>query len=329
MKLRSTCLFLALSFPLAGLAQIDNFDSLNGYSAGLENRLVNTRDRLINEVKISDQPIYHLSYRYVDRKIDPVTERIRRQMDGSGARLGVNWSFTNWSLGFDVDYDRVSTDYLELNSPSPVPTGGTIKSTGYQLAANLAGFAGDFRYSVGAGWGKADHDGTRVSDIGLSRADYDSDEYFAYLQVEYQFVLTDNAVLTPFAGLSTMRVNGDGFEEMGTAADRRIVSDFKTRETLATIGVRLAGDWGSVRPSLSLAWIKSVSSDDFELGIAAINGTALGVGKVNTPYSSLFHAGLGFQIDLGNNWSLTPQAHYQKGGDETLWTFQLSLAHGF
>ena len=329
MKLRTICFVLACSSPLTVLAQISNFDSLNGYSAGLENRLINTRDRMMDDIRVSDQTRYHFSYRYVDREIDPVTERIRREMDGSGARLGMDWSFGDWALGLDIDYDRVSTDYLELNSPSPIPTSGTIKSRGYQLAANLRGASGNFRYGVGAGWGKTDHDGTRQSDIGLSSADYDSDEYFGFIRVEYLFILTDGVVIAPFAGISSMRVKADGFEESGTAADRRIVSDFSTRETLGTIGIRYDGEWGRVRPSLTLAWIEALDSNDFELGISASNGTPLGVGIVEAPYSGLFHIGAGLRIDLGNDWSLTPSARYQTGGDESAWNVQVGIAYGF
>lgn len=329
MKLRTICLTFACFSPLAGFGQIANFDSLNGYSAGMENRLVNTRDRMMDDVRVSDQTSYQFEYRYMDREIDPVTERIRREMDGSGARLGFDWGFDGWSLGLDVDYDRVSTDYLELNSPSPIPTSGTIKTRSYQLAANLSGAAGDFRYTVGAGWGKSDHDGTRQSDVGLSSASYDSDEYFGFVRAEYLFLLTDGVVIAPFVGLSSMRVKADGFEETGTAADRRIVSDFSTRESLGTIGIRIDGEWGRVRPSFTVAWIEALSSNDFEMAVQASNGTPLGVGVVQSPYSGLFHSSVGLRIDLDNGWSLNPSAHYQTGGDETAWNLRLGIAYGF
>jgi outer membrane autotransporter protein len=116
---------------------------------------------------------------------------------------------------------------------------------------------------------------------------------------------------------------------MGTAADRRIVSDFRIRENLGTIGIRFDGEWGRVRPSLTLAWIEALSNNDFEMGVSASNGMPLGVGLVESPYSGLFHIGAGLRIDLGNDWSLTPSAHYQNGGDETAWNLQVGIGYGF
>lgn len=309
--------------------QLSSFDSLNGYTAGIENRLTLIRDRGLESVtNVSDSGL-SFQYSYMEQKVDPVTERVRRDMDSSVYKVAYQWSGGDWAIGLNLNYDRTSTDYLELNSPSPNPTNGRVKGTGYQAALQAKTALGGFFVGVELGFGKADYDATRQSDVGLSTADFDSDGSFATVRLEYPIYLQSNWVVSPFAAFTTARMKSDGFAEAGGSPDRRIIEDFRIREHLGFVGFDLSLGAGEVRPFLTVAWVERLSSGDFELTSTSPSGANLTTWSVEFPYSGVLALEAGVDWDLADNWRLSPAFRYIKGGDESSWQAGLSLALTF
>lgn len=313
-----------LCVPVIGSgAVIQNFDTLNGYAAGPDNRLLITRERVLQDLGASTDSGVSFRYRYLDREIDPSTERFRRETDGSGLRSAFFWGQGEWGLGFEADYEDLDTRYLELNPPPGAQASrGAVDTEGYQFALNLLGQHEGWRFGVQAGFGYAEHDATRKSDAGISVTDYDSQEFFALVRVERVFRFDDGLALTPFAALSTTRVETDGFEESGSP-DRRIVEGFSFNEHLGLAGVRLSKNWGGATPALSVAWVQRLSSDSYDLA-SSINGLEA-VGRVKSPYTGLLALGLSVEIPLAFDWWLRPEGRYLNGGDDEQWTFGVGV----
>jgi len=179
------------------------------------------------------------------------------------------------------------------------------------------------------GFGQSEHSGTRVSDIGSSSADFDSDDVFFRVQFSYDYALSERTLLQPFVGFSSIKADADGFTEAGTAPDRRIVSDFSARETMGSVGIRLAGRQGNWVPSASVAWFREFSSNETTLDVSAINGTPIGSGVVPNTAKSLFFAGVRLDGRFENGWGFSSEINYLDGGDERQWGFQLGLTKSF
>lgn len=325
-------LFVLAGFLLSALgasAQISNFDSLNGYTAGMENRLTLIRDRGLSPLASVSESEASFRFSYVDQKIDPVSERIRRDMNSSQYQAGYQWSAGTWALGLNVNYDRTTTDYMELESPSPTPTSGRIKGDGYQLGVHAQGALDAFHFGVEVGFGKSDYDATRRSDAGSSTADYDSDGSFATLRLEYHILFDNGWSLVPFGSVTTARIKSDGFAEQGTAPDRRIIQDFSIREHFGIFGLSFVANQGTVRPSFSLAWIERFSSSDFEIASTASDGSNLASGIVLFPYSGILAARAAVDFQLAEDWLLSPEFRYLSGGDETSWRAGFGLSYRF
>lgn len=329
MKTRILSFLFLVALPFSGMGQISNFDSLNGYSSGMENRMTIVRDRGLDFLSFSTATETSLKVRYVDHQVDPVDERILRESDGSGIRAGFQWGLGNWAVGLDLDYESVTTNYRELDSPSPTPSSGYLKGEGYQVAASAMMHLDAWRIGFEAGFGNADFDGIRQSDAGVSAADFDSDETFASARVAYFIDLDNQWIVIPFVAYATSRMKTDGFSETGTAPDRRIVESFRIREHLGILGVRFKADWGSVRPHFSVSWIERLSGDDFRIGSTASDGSNHGIGLVETPYSGMYAIQIGFDFDLGEGWVFHPEVRYLDGGDETNWSLRAGIAYRF
>lgn len=328
MKLRNSTLVplcSLLAAPLVGVGNIQNFDSLNSYAAGPDNRLMVTRDRILTGLGDDVGTRASLGYRYLDREVDPTEERFLRQTDGSGVRVGFFGGLGGWSLGLEFDYEDLTTDYLELGPPAGAsPSRGSINSKGYQVALAFLGHHEGWRLGLQGGYGHADHDATRLSDAGRSVAGYDSQEFFAMARIEHVFAFEDGVELVPFAALSTTRVKTDGFSERGSP-DSRVVEDFSLDEHLGVVGVRVGWTWPQLSPSVSVAWLRRLNGDSYNLVTSSLNGLDRGVGRVDSPYTSLLALGVSADFNLNNQWSLRPEVRYLRGGDDTQWTFGLGM----
>lgn len=328
MKKRHAVFFILLCLPIVGRGQIQNFDSLNGYGAGPDNRLMVVRDRALDDLPATTDSSADLRLRYVTREVDPANERFERDTDGMGARFGLFGGMDYLRFGVDLDYKELTTDYLELDPPGPVGNQGRVETKGYQVGLNLLGHFGEWRLGLQGGYGHADHDATRRSDAGTSMADYDSKEYFAVARVERVFTFESEVSLAPYVAFSTTRVQTDGFTESGSS-DSRIVEDFSMRESLGLAGLRVSRDWGNVHPALSVSWVRRLGGGSFEMVSTASDGMERRSGEVEAPYSDLLAVGVSVDFDLDRGWWLRPEAQYLAGGDVSQWTLGLGLGRSF
>lgn len=322
-------LFAGSLLGVTALAQVSNFDSLNGYAAGLEARIAGHREALFRQPSVHELSGLRLDASYTDRSIDAANDRIERDTRARRATLSYGWDLGHWGFGLAGSVESSSSDYVEVNSPAPTPLHGDMKANTSTAAVWTAAKLGALDVSAALGMGRTTHKGTRLSDIGSSRGEFDSDDVFFHVRVAYDYVLTNTMTLQPFAGLAVIEADADGFTETGTAPDRRIVRPFASRESVGNLGLRLAGRHGTWRPSASVAWFRELSVRETTLGISAINGTFLGNGVVPNTARSLFFASLRLDGRIDDAWTLGAEVNTLTGGDERQWGLQLALSRKF
>ncbi|GAB5562688.1 MAG: hypothetical protein SynsKO_43350 [Synoicihabitans sp.] len=313
----------------SAFAQINNFDSLNGYAAGSERRLSSRNSEFTNLRAPRAGFTIGVDTRYSDRSVDPARDRLRRNSDTQEFKVDASWGTESWAIGAVVGFTDAKSNYEEIDSPAPSPTTGTVDGNGTSARAFLVGRSGLFTFEGSLGFADVSYDGTRNSDIGSSVADYDGSDSFGFVRIAYDWTFNDSVLLKPFAGVVWVESDADGFTEMGTSPDRRIVGGFSTSETNAVIGTKITAQSGNWKPFLTLSWFNELSTDSAELSIRAINGFDLGTGVVPNSSTSLFHARLGVNGDLENGWKMDGSVEIYTGGDQEETGFRLAVSRSF
>jgi outer membrane autotransporter protein len=158
-------------------------------------------------------------------------------------------------LGLAVGYSRGSTDLDRTG-------GGEAETDSYHLG--LYGEYEDGPWNLRAAGAYSWHDVETERQIRYGRvdrraeADYDADQFSAYLRAAYSLQAADGSTVQPFASLAYSRLDRPGFRESG-ADSLNLEVDGETMESLvSTLGVRAIWDreWGKtrVRPELRVGW---------------------------------------------------------------------------
>jgi outer membrane autotransporter protein len=310
-------------------AQIDNFDSLNGYAAGVELRLNSEHQEFYQLRSPQAGFTVALEGNMTNRDVSPAEDRLERENDSGYFGLNVTWGTEAWTLGASIGKVDGSSDYLEVNSPAPTPTSGMVNSDTIVGQLWVVFTSGDFTMSGSLTSSSTDYDATRRSDLGSSTAKFDGSGAFGFIKIAYDFSVSDNLVLTPFGGIIWASADADGFTEQGTAADRRIVGNFSSDESNLALGLRLAPKEGQWKPSVTVGWLNELSSDPAQISVKAINGFDLGVGAVPNASDSLFYVGLGLEGAFEDSWSVRGSIDFFTGGDEEQTGFSFGVRHGF
>lgn len=322
-------LSIAAAMSTVGLAQVSNFDSLNGYVSGVDVRLAQARTEMLRASRAESESNLLVAGSYVDRKVDASLDSIERSSHGESGRVGYNWKVDTWSFGAALGYGTVRSDYNEINSPSPTPLHGYVDSDtteGYVWAVyNASGWRVALEGSLGTTKNKA----RRTSDAGSSTAHYNSSDHAFGLSLSREFSISDGALLEPFVGLSFASASVDGFTEQGTAPDRRIVKDFSMDRNRGAAGVRIVGKSPTWRPYASVGWLTRFSGDSSDISSTAINGMNAGVGRVQAASKGLFYASTGISGKIDENWSSAGTIEYFTGGDERAVGLSLSIGRKF
>ena len=326
---RSLATLLAVTLATLTFAQINNFDSLNGYAAGLELRLNSEHQNFYQLRSPRAGFAVGVEGNSTSREVAPASDRLERENDSNYYGLNASWGTDTWSIGAALVKIDASSDYLEINSPAPNPTSGKIDSDTIAGQFWALFTSGDFTFMGSLTASSTDYDGTRRSDLGASSANFDGSGSFGFAKVTYDFSVSDNMVLTPFGGIIWASAEADGFTELGTAADRRIVGNFSSDESNLAVGLRLAAKEGKWKPSVTIGWLNELSSDPARISIKAINGFDLGVGTVPNASDSLFYAGLGLEGDLDASWSVRGSVDFFTGGEEEQTGFTLGVRRSF
>ena len=310
-------------------AQINNFDSLNGYAAGLELRLSSRHADLTDLRSPKAGWTLNLEGDFVGRDIDPESDRLKRDNKSQQYALVAGWGTEVWNIGATVGITNAKSDYEEINSPAPVPTTGSVDTEGVSGRLWAVRQMGAFTFDAALGMAETSYDGVRKSDVGTSTADFDGNDTFGYLRLAYDWAVTDSVLIVPFAGMVWVDSEADGFTEAGNAPDRRIVGDFSTSESNAVFGAKITAAGGAWKPYLALGWFTELSSDQAVLSVKAINGFDLGQGAVPNASDSLFYASLGVDGDLADGWQVRGSVDFYSGGDEEQTGIRLSLGRSW
>ena len=264
-----------------------------------------------------------------NRTVNPANDRLERENDSDYFGLNLTWGTDTWNIGASIGKINTSSDYLEINSPAPTPTSGLVNSDTVMGQVWLVFTSGDFKVTGSLTSSSTDYEGTRRSDLGSSSAKFGGSGAFGFVKIAYNFTVSEKIVLTPFGGVVWASADADGFTEQGTAADRRIVSDFSSDETNLALGLRLAPKEGQWKPTLTVGWLNELSSDPARISVKAINGFDLGVGAVPNASDGLFYAGLGLEGEFEDNWAVRGSVDFFTGGDEEQTGFSVGIRRGF
>lgn len=324
----ASLLFVVVA-SLPALAQVSNFDTLNGYTAGVENRVAQARSAMLRLGPADSQPNLTVTVSYLNRTLDATGDSIERDTKGDRGTVGYTWTRGDWSGGFGVATDFTKSDYREINSPAPKPLNGKVTTRALEGSAWVGVNFGAARVVVVGAVARSTNKGTRISDAGFSRADYDSRDRSLGLQVSYNMSPGENFSVQPFASISSATADADGFTEQGTAPDRRIVRDYSVRETFGALGARIAGTQGPWIPSVTVAWLNQFSDGNMRISSSAINGSNLGSGMVPGSAKNLFYLGAGLNGTVAERWLLGLDVQYFNGGEEKQFGLSVNLRRTF
>lgn len=321
---------LLLALSAAGVsAQVSNFDSLNGYAAGVDTRLALSRGYLLRNPAAGATSNLFVNGSYTSRDVDAATDSMERSTDAQSFMVGYNWRLEGWSFGVGLVAESTSSDYVELNSPAPQPLRGSVDGDSFKGVV-WAGFKlGQVDVGLHATAGSTSNDGVRRSDAGTSRAEFDSQDFSIGLRLSYTTQLSDTVVLEPFFGLNFASADSDGFAEQGTAPDRRILRDFKMRDDRIAAGVTISGKSGDWVPTATIAWLHRISDDGTTISSTASNGLNLGAGFAPSASDGVFLIGAGISGKLADRWRFDGTVDYSNGGDEEQFTLNLGVRREF
>lgn len=310
-------------------AQVSNFDSLNGYAAGVDTRLALSRSMLLRGTPADASSNLFVTGTYLSRDVDAASDSMERSTDASSFTLGYNWKLPTWTVGVGVVSESTSSDYVELNSPAPQPLRGSVDGdsikgvvwTGFKLGpvdVSLFGFSGT-----------TDNDGIRRSDAGTSRATFGSRDLSVGFRLSYATQFGEAVNFEPFVGMNFSSAKNDGFAEQGTAPDRRILRDFTMRDDRFALGATVAGSGAGWVPSATIAWLQRTSESGTTIPNTASNGSNLGLGLAPAASRGLFYISAAFRGKLSDHWAMDGSVDFATGGDEQQVSLNLSVRRLF
>ena len=326
---RISATVFAASMATVVSAQINNFDSLNGYAAGVELRLNSEHQGFFEMRSPREGFSVGLEGSTLNRDVSPANDRLKRDNSVSYYGLNASWGNEMWNIGASLSQTDTSSDYLEINSPAPTPTSGKVDSDSLAGRLWFVYTSGDFNFQGSLTRSSTDYTGSRRSDLGASTAKFDGTGSFGILKLSYDLSVSDKVAVTPFGGIIWASAEADGFTEQGTAADRRIVSRFSSDESNLAVGVRIGAKEGQWKPALTIGYLNELSSDPARISVKAINGFDLGVGTVPNASENLFYAGLQLVGEIDEDWSVRGSVDYFTGGDEQQTGFNIGIRRGF
>ncbi len=321
---------LLASFVCASaFAQVSNFDSLNGYTVGLETRLAGSRNLILRMDNADFQSNLIVTGSYIDRDIGAAADRLERSSNESSAMVGYNWANNGWRVGAAFATEQTSSDYVEINSPAPQPLRGSVDGDTYKGVFWAGAKWENFSLNAVASIGNSSNDGVRRSDIGTSRADYDSESMSFGVRFAYHSALGETVEFTPFAALNFASSDADGFAEQGTSPDRRILRDFSMKDNRLIVGARFSGKESSWTPFGTIAWMNRISDSGSNISSSASNGSNLGSGFVPSSSKNLFYFSAGMRGKLDEHWVLDGALDYSTGDEEKQFGVTLSVRRLF
>jgi len=249
--------------------------------------------------------------------------------DTTGFSLGVD-SLVKDNLRLGLAFSYVDTDVDTNNSGNRTEI-ETYQATLYGNFAN-----GPHVVDASLSYGSNDYEGTRRINVGalsrVARADYDGDQVTWQANYRYQMEISDEVIISPYAGLYYVGFDMDGYTETGAGATNLRVrkQDYKTFETVLGVSIHKSFEMsnGFVAVPELHASFRQEYVDDAQQNTSTFTGggasfstngfdpanSSVNVGGSLTMYSSEnfdFKAGYDFQSRKGfKGHSGTVNIHY-------------------
>lgn len=329
-QLKATTGLLLLSLSAAGLsAQVSNFDSLNGYAAGVDTRLALSSAYLLRNPNAGATSNLFATAAYTSRDVDAARDSMERSTDAWSFMVGYNWQLEGWNFGLGLVSETTSSDYVEQRSPAPQPLRGSVDSDAFKGVIWTGFKLGQIDVGVHATAGSSNNEGVRRSDGGTSRAEFDGKDFSFGFRFSYATQFSDNVAVEPFLGMNFASADNDGFAEQGTAPDRRILRDFKMRDDRFAIGAIISGKSGEWTPTATVAWLHRTSSDGTVINSTASNGAGLGAGFMPSASDGVIYLSAGLNGKLADHWRFDGKVDYTGGDDVSQFSVSLTVRREF
>jgi uncharacterized protein YhjY with autotransporter beta-barrel domain/phospholipase/lecithinase/hemolysin len=175
-------------------------------------------------------------------------------LDGVGATVGLSYGFPNGTVGIAGNYTRPKATFIGDVARTETKTWQVGGFAGYAIAGAFAqGYVG---------YGKDDHDLTRLGVIDSLSADADGSHWLAGAKAGYLMPLGVFRA-GPVVALDYAKAKVDGYTEEGDAALALDVDSISAKSLTGSLGAELRGDFDnsgiSVRPFVSAMLQKELS----------------------------------------------------------------------
>ena len=175
-------------------------------------------------------------------------------LDGVGATVGLSYGFPNGTVGIAANYTRPKAKFIGDIARTETKTWQVGGFAGYAIAGAFAqGYIG---------YGKDDHDLTRLGVIDSLSADADGSHWLAGAKAGYLMPLCVFRA-GPVVALDYAKAKVDGYTEEGDAALALDVDSISAKSLTGSLGAELRGDFDnsgiSVRPFVSAMLQKELS----------------------------------------------------------------------
>ena len=238
-----------------------------------------------------------------------------------GTRDGIQ-GYNAWNSGTAVGYDRLLEDTLTIgaslgyaygqvnsdanNGRTSIQSAQSTIYAGYQDASipYFIDGAGTFAHN----W----YDGSRNINVGpinsTAKADYDGQQYGAYLDGGYNFNLVNNVTLAPIASIQWDHLAIGSYTEKNAGALDLNVNRQSYNMVESGLGAKLSTqvkyDWGNLTPEVHAKWLYDFVNDDMVMTSSFTGGG--GAFTTNGAKMAKNGADVGGKLsfDLKNNISL-------------------------
>jgi outer membrane lipase/esterase len=178
-------------------------------------------------------------------------------LDGTGVTVGLSYGFPNGTVGIAGNYTRPKAKFIDDAARTETRTWQVGGFAGYAIAGAFAqGYVG---------YGKDDHDLTRLGVIDSLSADADGNHWLAGAKAGYLMPLGVFRA-GPVVAIDYVKAKVDGYTEDGDAALALDVDSVSGKSLTGSLGAELRGDFDnsgiSVRPFVSAMLQKELSDGD-------------------------------------------------------------------
>jgi outer membrane protein OmpA-like peptidoglycan-associated protein len=240
-----------------------------------------------------------------DARVDTDGNGFGHESDGSHALLGIDYTFSNFTIGAYGGYRKVKSTF-DLY-------GGEVKADGYQIGL-VAGYdSGNFYIRANGSYAELNGESRRTVGVLSTAGTITGAPDFRLTSIHAEAggrIAVGETWLTPFLGLEYTRVKMNGFTEIGLAGANLAFADQSQNRTSFLAGVKWAGKLGMVIPEAKVAY-RNDSDGFFSTTQRFVDAPGTALFTVNSPASKQDSVMAGFSLAALFSDKVTGRIGYQ------------------